>query len=59
MVVVVVIVVVFVKKKLGQQNFDPKTIVVQGTVDIKVLDPKKIWVKIKLGPKSFGQKKKG
>ena len=46
-VVVVIVVVVFVTKELGQKNFNRKTIHVQKTLGLKVLDPKKIWVKNK------------
>ena len=33
--------------------FDPKTIHIQKTLGLKVLDPRKCWVKKKIGPKSF------
>ena len=44
-VVVVIVVVVFDKKKLGPKIFDPKEIPCQKTQDLKVLDPKKMYVK--------------
>ena len=44
-VVVVVIVVVSVKKKIVQIIFDPKTNLVQKTLGLKVLDPKKFGSK--------------
>ena len=45
-VVVVIVVIVFVKKnRIGPRIFDPKEIPCPKTFDLKVLDPKKIWVK--------------
>ena len=43
--VVVIVVLVFVKKNKVQEIFDPKTIHVQNTSGLKVLDPTKNWVK--------------
>ena len=65
--VVVIVVVVFDKKKLRPKFFDPKTIHVQKTLGLKVLDlktlgkknlellhPKKFWVKNFFKSTKFG-----
>ena len=55
LVAVVIIIVVFVKKKIVVQNFDPKTIHVQNTFGLKVLNPKELLGKKMYVPKSFAQ----
>ena len=45
----------FLSKKIVVKNFDPKTIHVQNTFGLKVLNPKELLGKKMYVPKSFAQ----